>query len=134
MKKNTESRKYRKSARKEIAVLNLTRISTLDNLAKIASEGLVTQVSKSGILLNVKRTHLIPQYLRQNLNLDVLIGKRLLIHIHELNLDMSGVVSRTALRGSGGFIIALDFSEDAPDYWRECLVDLLPTEQEVQNF
>ncbi len=134
MKKAVEPRKYRKSSRKEIAKLNLTKISALDNLSKVANGGLVTQVSSTGLLFMVKRHHLIPQYLRQNLNLDALLGMRLLIHIKELNLDMSGVVSRTAFKGSGGFLIAIDFSEDAPSYWRECLVELLPTESEVAEF
>ncbi|HPI40788.1 MAG TPA: hypothetical protein PLJ21_08275 [Pseudobdellovibrionaceae bacterium] len=134
MKKETENKKYRKASRKEIAKLHLNRISNMDNLSKIASEGVVTQISATGILLMVKRTHLVPQYLRQNLNLDALLGVRLLIHIHELNLEISGTVSRTAFKGTHGFLIALDFSNDAPAYWRECLVELLPTETEVSQF
>lgn len=66
----------------------------MDNLSKIASEGIVTQISATGILLMVKRAHLVPQYLRQNLNLDALLGTRLLIHIHELNLEISGTGAR----------------------------------------
>jgi hypothetical protein len=44
-----------------------------------------------------------------------------------MNLEIGGVVARTKFLGKDGFIVAIDYTEDAPDYWRECLMDLLPT-------
>jgi hypothetical protein len=55
------------------------------------------------------------------------------IRIEEMNLELSGKVTRTRLLGKEGFEIALDYTNDAPEYWRECLMDLLPTPQEFDD-
>ena len=48
-----------------------------------------------------------------------------------MNLDLDGRVVRASHIGRGAFEIALEFSEDIPEYWRECLVDLLPEPGEI---
>jgi hypothetical protein len=35
------------------------------------------------------------------------------------------------LLGKKGFYVAIDYSEEAPEYWRECLMDLLPNPGEL---
>lgn len=56
-----------------------------------------------------------------------------MLQIDEMNLELSGTVKRTKMVGRGVFEIGIDFSEDAPDYWRECLLDLLPTPDEMPD-
>lgn len=123
----------RKSPRKSLAPRLVTSLSSLDTLAKLTRGGELIQVSSSGILLVVKRDDLIPTNLRRNLNLDSLVGTRVLMHLKELDLEISGKVARTRYVGKDGFEIGIDYSDDAPEYWRECLVDLLPAPGEMED-
>jgi hypothetical protein len=121
-------RKYRAAPRKEITPLTLDSFSSLENLQKLANYGEVVEASASGILLRFKRDNLVSKELRSNLNLDSLIGHNVFFNIHEMDLEISGKVARTKYLGKKeGFIVAIDYSLDAPEYWRECLMDLLPT-------
>lgn len=120
-------RKYRSAPRKEFKPLTLDSFSSLENLEKIACYGEITEASSSGILIHFKREDFLKKELRTNLNLDELIGKKVFFNIHEMNLEISGTVARTKFLGKQGFQVAVDYSSDAPEYWRECLIDLLPT-------
>lgn len=121
-------RKYRAAPRKDVAPLTLDSFASLENLQKLASYGEVVEASSSGILLRFKRDDLVAKDLRSNLNLDSLVGHSVYFNIHEMNLEISGKVARTKYLGKKeGFIVAIDYSLDAPEYWRECLMDLLPT-------
>ena len=81
----------------------------------------------------IDREDLVPLEFRRNLNLDALIGHKVFIHLNELNLEISGRVARTRFAGKSGFEIGIDYSDDAPEYWRECLVDLLPAPGELDE-
>lgn len=124
---------HRKAPRKELSPRAISSMASLENLAKLARGGEVVQVSSSGILLLVRREDLVPSHLRQNLTIDSLLGSRVLIHLKELDLEISGTVRRTRYIGKKGFEIGIDYSEDAPEYWRECLVDLLPAPGEIDE-
>ena len=50
-----------------------------------------------------------------------------------MNLELDGKIARTSYIGDGVFEIAVDFSETAPTYWRECLLDLLPDQGEFES-
>jgi hypothetical protein len=117
---------HRAAPRKELTPLPVSSVSSLENLTKIARGGSVTEASTSGILLLVRREDLVPAMLRKNLNLDALVGDKVLIHLPDLNLEISGKVARTRFIGKEGFEVGIDYTDDAPEYWRECLVDLLP--------
>lgn len=116
----------RVAPRKEVSPIHISYITSLDDFAKIAKNCEIVEASSTGLLLLVQREDLIPAALRKNLNLDVLIGDRVFMHLEEMNLEVSGVITRTQLLGKKGFHIAIDYSEEAPEYWRECLMDLLP--------
>lgn len=129
-------RKYRSSPRKIVSKnegkdqrtkLTLDTFSSLDNLQKLAKSGQVIEASATGILLKFKRDDFVDKSLRSNLNIDQLVGQQVYFNIHEMDLEISGRVARTKFLGKDGFIVAIDYSEDAPEYWRECLIDLLPT-------
>jgi len=118
--------------RKEVTPIHVTYLTSLEDFAKLARNCEIIEASASGLLLHVKREDLIPAQLRKNLNLDMLIGDRVFMHLEELNLEVSGVITRTQLKGKQGFHIAIDYSDDAPEYWRECLIDLLPSPGELE--
>ncbi|WP_413559030.1 hypothetical protein [Bdellovibrio sp. HCB209] len=119
--------------RKEVTPIHVSYVTSLDDFAKIAKNCEIVEASSTGLLLLVKRDDLIPTALRKNLTLDVLIGDRVFMHLEEMNLEISGVIKRTKLLGKKGFHVAVDYSEDAPEYWRECLMDLLPTPGELEE-
>ncbi len=122
------NRKFRAAPRKEVKPLTLDSFSSMESLQKLASYGEVVEASASGILLRFRRDDFVARELRSDLSLDVLKGQNVYFNIHEMNLEISGVVARTKYLGKKeGFLVAIDYSHDAPEYWRECLMDLLPT-------
>ncbi len=121
----------RVAPRKEVSPIHVSHITSLDDFAKIAKNCEIVEASSSGLLLHVQRDEIIPTALRGTLNLDCLLGDRIFMHLEDLNLEVSGVITRTKLLGKSGFHIAIDYSEDAPEYWRECLMDLLPRPGEI---
>ena len=121
----------RVAPRKELTPLGVSSMSSLENLTKLARGGAIIEASTSGILMIVKRDDLVPAALRKNLNLDSLIGDKVVLHLPDLNLEISGKVARTRFIGKEGFELGIDYTDDAPEYWRECLVDLLPAPGEM---
>ena len=121
-------RKHRAAPRKELEPLTLDSFSSLENLQKFAQHGEVVEASSTGILLKFKRDDFVDKELRSNLSIDSLVGTTVFFNIHEMNLEISGKVARTKFLGKKeGYLVAGDYSADAPEYWRECLMDLLPT-------
>jgi hypothetical protein len=116
----------RVAPRREITPLEVSSVSSLENLAKIARFGEIVEASTTGFLLIVRREDLIPSVLRKNLTLESIHGQKVLLHLPQMNIEISGRIARTKLIGKQGFEIGIDYAEDAPEYWRECLVDLLP--------
>lgn len=123
----------RSAPRKDVAPVSVSLVSSLENLSKIARGGFLVEASVSGFLLIIPRDQLVPMEFRRNLNLDSLLGHKILVHLKDLNLEISGRVARTRLRGKVGFEVGVDYSDDAPEYWRECLVDLLPAPGELEE-
>lgn len=123
----------RGATRKDITPLSVTSVNSMENLAKITKGGSIVEASTSGFLMLVQRDELVPVEFRRNLNLDALIGEKVMIHLSDLNIEISGRIARTRFAGKGGFEIGIDYSDDAPEYWRECLVDLLPAPGELED-
>lgn len=119
------------SPRKELATVLVSYVASMDDLAKIARNCEILDASASGLLLLIKRKDLVPQALRSNLTLDSLIGDRIFLRIEDMNLEISGKITRTKFLGKAGFHVAIDYTEDAPEYWRQCLADLLPSPGEI---
>jgi hypothetical protein len=122
----------RHSPRKELASVVVSYIASMHDLSKIARNCEILDASITGLLLLVKRKDLIPPSLRGNLNLDVLVGDRIFLRIEDMNLEISGKIARTKFVGKQGFHLAIDYTEDSPEYWRECLIDLLPAPGEFE--
>ncbi len=116
----------RVSPRWDLDPVEVVHITCLDQYQMIAAYGSLIEASNSGFLLHLDRSDLLPKNLRSNLTLDSLVGRTLSIEIRQMNLDIIGRVVRTKPVGKGVFELAIDYTEDAPEYWRECLIDMLP--------
>ena len=126
-------RKERSSPRKELTPVHVSYISSMSDLSKLTREAVIIEASASGLLVHVNRDDLIASKLRNNLNIDHLVGERVFLRLDDMNLEISGIVARTKFLGKTGFHIAVDYSEEAPEYWRECLMDLLPSPGEFER-
>ena len=118
--------------RKQINFIPVKNLTTLDPFNIVSKYAEIVDASSTGFLLYVSRGNLVPKNLRTNLSLKPLEGERVILKIQDMDLDIDGTITRTRFIGDGTFEIAVDFSTDAPEYWRECLIDLLPgSEEEV---
>jgi hypothetical protein len=123
----------RAAPRREITPLEVSSMSSLENLAKIAKYGEIIEASTTGFKMIIKREDLIPAALRKNLTIDAILGQKVLLHLPQMNIEISGRIARTKLLGKEGFEVGVDYSEDAPEYWRECLLELLPAPGEFES-
>ncbi len=123
----------RQATRREITPLEVSSMSSLESLTKITKGGEITEASTTGFLMNIKREDIVPLNLRSTLTLDAIVGTKVLIHLPQMNLEISGKIARTKLVGKKGFEIGIDYTDDAPEYWRECLLDLLPAPGEFDG-
>lgn len=123
----------RVSARREISPLEVSAITSLDSVTPVAREGHIVDASATGFRLQIHRTSFVPKFLRENLNLDCLVGEKVLLHIPLMNLEIAGIIARAKHLGHGQFDIAIDYTDDAPEYWRECLLELLPMPGEIEE-
>jgi hypothetical protein len=121
------------SPRKEVTPIHVAYMTSLADFTKIAVNCEIVEASSTGLLLWVRREDLMPSALKKTLTLDVLLGENVFLHLKDMNLEISGAITRTQLLGKKGFHVAVDYSEDAPEYWRECLMDLLPTPGELEE-
>lgn len=129
--KKVVRRNERGAPRKNITPVHVSYIASLADFSKLTREAQIIQASSTGLLMHVKRDDLIAPKLRKNLTIDSLVGERVYIRLDDMNLELSGVVARTKFLGKAGFHIAIDYTDEAPEYWRECLIDLLPLPGEL---
>ncbi len=121
----------RTATRKSLQKISVTEFTSLSNYAVIAHEGIIIDASSTGFCLLIDRHSLVPKDLKSSLSLDALVNQQVVMFLPNMNLDLDGRVSRTAHRGKGIFEVAVEFSSEVPEYWRECLVDLLPAPGEM---
>lgn len=123
----------RVAARKVVDFIHINELTSLSNYTVIAHEGVIMDASQSGMLLHIERTNLVPKEYRDNLSLESLIGQSVVMYLPQMNLDLDGTVTRAAHVGKGHFEVAITFSPDVPEYWRDCLVELLPAPGEIRS-
>lgn len=121
----------RMAPRKATHPVNVGYVTSLDDFTKITKSCEIIEASTSGLLIQVQRKDILPVHLRDSLTLDCLVGDRIFMHLEDMNIEISGTITRTQFLGKGGFLIAVDYSDDAPEYWRDCLMDLLPQPGEL---
>lgn len=123
----------RVAARKAVDLIHIAELTSLSSYSVIAREGVITDASQSGFLLRIDREQLVPKEYRENLSLTNLVGHQVVMYLPQMNLDLDGCITRAEHVGKGSFEIAITFAEDVPEYWRDCLVDLLPAPGEFTN-
>lgn len=128
-----EKASKRIALRKPTGHVEVTRITSLKNFILLAHTGKIIDASSSGLLLHISRTELGPKDLRNNLSLQRLIGEHVMLHLGVMDLDLEGRIARTKHIGKGIFEVAIEFTEDSPEYWRECLLELLPNPGEFDE-
>lgn len=122
----------RLAERKQVDSIHVSDITSLTNYMQIAKEGSIIDASSRGFLIIVSRRDLIPSELKEHLTLESIVGQTIALYLPQMNLDLDGTITRANHIGKGLFEIAVEFSEDTPMYWRECLVDLLPEPGELE--
>src|SRR4051794_32176659 len=123
----------RVAARKVVDFVTVTEVTSLSSYAVIAREAVITDASPSGFMLSISRTNLVPKEFRENLSIRPLIGHQVVMYLPQMNLDLDGTVARADHVGKGNFELAITFSPDVPEYWRDCLVELLPAPGEFRG-
>ena len=116
----------RVSSRYNIQPLEIHGMISIANLTPICDFGHITEASSSGFKLIVKRDDFCQPELRSTMNLESLKGTEVSLYIPIMDLDITGQVTRTKYVSNKEFEIGVDYTSDAPEYWRECLCDLLP--------
>jgi len=99
----------------------------------LARYGTVINASATGLLIEIQRHDLSPEFLHQDLPLDAVLGGEVIMKVVEMSLDIDGTIVRAKETTQGNFEIAIDFAANAPAYWRECFAELLPHRGEVSH-
>ena len=123
----------RVAARKVVDFIHVNELTSLSSYSVIAREGVIMDASQSGMLLHIERSNLVPKEFRDNLSLANLIGHQVVMYLPQMNLDLDGTITRADHVGKGHFEVAITFSPDVPEYWRDCLVELLPAPGEIRS-
>lgn len=119
--------------RKVVDFIHVSELTSLSSYLVIAHQGVIVDASQSGFLLRIERTQLVPKEYRDNLVLTHLVGHQVVMYLPQMNLDLDGTITRADHIGKGQFEIAVTFASDVPEYWRDCLVDLLPAPGEIKG-
>ncbi len=117
--------------RKAVDPLSIQGLISIGDLTPIADGGLLVEASPSGFRIEVSREQLCDPVLRENLTLEDIEGLQVSIFIPAMDLDITGLITRTKYNGNSMFELGIDYTSDAPEYWRECLCDLLPSPGEL---
>jgi hypothetical protein len=120
---NTDPGERKRKSTAKIHVLNVKNVNTGEVYFAKAT---VADVSPTGLLLRVERPDILAHGLRSSLTWSSLHNASVGFSIEVMDTYIEGVVMRTKPEGKGTFVVGIDFRDDAPEYWRECLVDLLP--------
>lgn len=125
-----EKREY---TRKLLDPLHVTDIQAIDRFILLAGYGTVLNASATGLLIEIQPNDLSPELQHNELMLDAIQGSDVMMKIVEMRLEIDGKVVRAHETAHGCYEIAIDFTANAPAYWRECFADLLPQRGEYSR-
>ncbi len=123
----------RQVKRKQVQTLEVSNIVSCETLKPVCTRAQIIDTSIKGFLLLIERQDLLSNDLKGNLTLDSMKGMELSLYVEQMELELDGVVGLTRHRGKGLFEVLVNFSNDTPKYWRECLMDLLPQPGEFED-
>jgi len=115
-----------RTSRKAVTEVNVLNIKNIETGEVYFSRACVVDVSSTGVLIRVLRDDIVSTALRSTLSLSGIVNVSVGFTIEVMGTYIEGIIVRTKPKGKGEFVVAVDFREDAPEYWRHCLVDLLP--------
>ncbi len=104
----------------------VTGLTSLDHKVLLSRSGHIVDASKTGFLLIVDRKSLVPQKYRDALSIAEIEGDQMILVIEPMDLEIGGRIVRTKRLDKETYEICVDYSDDAPEYWREALMDMLP--------
>ncbi len=115
-----------RALRENLEPIPIRGLTSIDHMTLLARNGWLVEASTTGILVEIDRKELAPKTFRDSLSLKELEGDKVYLMIDAMNLEIGGTITRTNRLTKDRWQIAIDFRDDAPEYWRECLVELLP--------
>ena len=118
--------KDNRALRENLEPLPIRGLTSIDHMTLLARRGWLVEASTTGFLLEIERKDIAPKTFRDSLSLKELEGDKVYLMIDAMNLEVGGIIARTHRVNKDRWQIAIDFREDAPEYWRECLIELLP--------
>lgn len=121
----------RQYTRKVLDPIHVAEITLGERPTVLASGGLILNASATGLLIRVSRSALNPAMVQPDGALAVPQGALVMMRIVEMALDIDGEMMRADQTVPECWDIAIDFTASAPAFWRECLVDLLPSVGEM---
>lgn len=124
--KTEHGNKENRALRENLEPLPIRGLTSIDHMTLLARRGWLVEASTTGFLLEIERKDLAPKTFRDSLSLKELEGDKVYLMIDAMNLEVGGIITRTHRVNKDRWQIAIDFREDAPEYWRECLIELLP--------
>jgi hypothetical protein len=125
-KKQTIQPEQRIAPRQKVEGLEISGFTSLDHMTLLSRHGHIVDASSSGFLLHIDRKELVPKQFREKLSIEVLEGDQILLTIPLMNLEITGKIARTKRVNKETYEIAVDYSDDSPEYWRELLLEMLP--------
>lgn len=123
----------RKKSRKLLDPIHVINIRLANSNSALARYGTMLNTSTSGLLIEVCPSDVSPEVLQNQLPLNRIEGELVAMTVDEMNLEIDGRVVRFCYNDQEMLEIAVDFSANAPAYWRECFADLLPSQGEFES-
>jgi hypothetical protein len=117
----------RRYDRKLLDPIHVTDIKAPGKSIILAHRGTILNASAGGLLIRIGHSDLNADILRHTIPLHTLEGGPVVMTILEMALTIEGKVVRTDQVAPEWCDIAIDFTDNAPPYWRECLAELLPS-------
>jgi hypothetical protein len=121
----------RQYPRKWLDPIHIAELKTMDRRTVVAHDGTILNASATGLLIRVERAALSPEICRHDVPLTAIEGEYVVMQIVEMALEIDGRIVRAHQAAPAWCEIAIDFTDNAPEYWRECLADLLPDLGEI---
>ncbi len=131
--KITKDDERRIAPRENLDPIKIKGLMSMDHRTLLSRDGAIVNASKTGFRLLVERKNLIPPEFRDALSLAELEGDQVVLTIVPMDLEISGKITRTKRVNKEVYEVCVDYSEDAPEYWREALMDMLPRASDYKD-
>ena len=92
----------------------------------IVKKAFISHLNSEGFSLVFNYRDLVLPSLKFQLHLHSLWYKDIHIYIPDMDMDLEGRVTGTRHLGKGCFEVNIEFFQEVPKYWRECLFELWP--------